>query len=81
MFSHGGWSWNEPDGVHLLLAFLNSKDVSSLLGAARHWHEGDGVDLLLAFMALQLVSTLMVAGAGIKLMVVICCWHSWLHSK
>jgi hypothetical protein len=21
-FSHGGWSWNEADGVHLLLAFL-----------------------------------------------------------
>jgi hypothetical protein len=21
-FSHGGWSWNEADGVDLLLAFL-----------------------------------------------------------
>jgi hypothetical protein len=21
-FSHSGWSWNEADGVHLLLAFL-----------------------------------------------------------
>jgi hypothetical protein len=51
-FSHGGWSWNEADGV----------------------------DLLLAFLASQLVSSLMVAGAGMKLMVLVCSWHSCLDS-
>jgi hypothetical protein len=52
-FSHGGWSWNEADGV----------------------------DLLLAFLAWQEVSSLMVAGAGMKLMVLICSWHSWLDRE
>jgi hypothetical protein len=41
-----------------------------------------GVDLLLAFLAFgQLASSLMVAGAGMKLMVLICSWHSWLDSE
>jgi hypothetical protein len=46
------------------------------------WNLADGVDLLLEFLASwQFVSYLMVAGAVIKLMVMICSWHSWLDSK
>jgi hypothetical protein len=52
-FCHGGWSWNEAECVDMLLAFLASQDVSSL----------------------------MVTGAGMKLMVMICYWHSWFDSK
>jgi hypothetical protein len=33
MFSYGGWHWNEADGVDLLLAFLASQQVSSLMVA------------------------------------------------
>jgi hypothetical protein len=34
-----------------------------------------------ALLTLQFVSSLMVAGAGMKLMVWICSWHSWLDRK
>jgi hypothetical protein len=44
-FSHGGWSWNEVDGVDLLLP------VCKFTHGGWSWNEADGVDLLLAFLA------------------------------
>jgi hypothetical protein len=32
-FSHGSWSWNEADGIGLLLALLAGQGVSSLMAA------------------------------------------------
>jgi hypothetical protein len=41
----------------------------------------DGIHLSIAFLPSQQVSSLMVAGAGMKLMVMIYSWHSWLDSE
>jgi hypothetical protein len=44
-FSRGCWSWNDADGVDLLLA------VCKFSHGGWSWNEADGVDLLLAFFA------------------------------
>jgi hypothetical protein len=49
-FSHVGWSWNEADGVDLLVALLGLTDGKFSHGGWS-WNEADGVDLLLAFLA------------------------------
>jgi hypothetical protein len=78
-FSYGSWSWNEADDLDLafcILGFTGSKFSHGCWS----WNEADGLALLLAFLASQQVSSLMVTGAGMKLMVLICCWHYWLDS-
>jgi hypothetical protein len=48
-FSHGGWSWNEADGLDCsgILGLTGSK----FFHGGWSWNEADGVDLLLAILA------------------------------
>jgi hypothetical protein len=76
-FSHGGWTWNEPDSLDALVAFLAWQNVSSV-DFGWPWNEPDSFDALVAFLAWQEVSSVIVVEPGMKLRVLILLWHSLL---